>query len=112
LRCSKTPLASWGRKLLAAKGSVNLAVAAIARKLTVALWYLMMGRWTALEEMDARLLRKVSHMIGSIGQPGLKALGKIRKAYQEEVCQRLKSGRVYLLDPNKKYAPQPSVSLA
>jgi transposase len=74
LRCSKTPLASWGRKLLAAKGSVNLAVAAIARKLTVALWYLMMGRWTALEEMDARLLRKVSHLIGSIGPPGLKAL--------------------------------------
>jgi hypothetical protein len=42
----------------------------------------------------------------------LKALGKIRKAYREEICQRLKSGRVYLLDPNKKYAPQPSVSLA
>jgi hypothetical protein len=34
----------------------------------------MMGRWTALEEMDARLLRKVSHLIGSIGPPGLKAL--------------------------------------
>jgi transposase len=112
LRCSKTPLASWGRKLLAAKGSVNLAVAAIARKLTVALWYLMMGRWTALEEMDARLLRKVSHLIGAVGQPGLQALGKIRKAYREEICQRLKSGRVYVLDPNKKYAPRPAANPA
>jgi transposase len=112
LRCSKSALARWGRKLLAAKGSVNLAVAAIARKLTVATWYLMMGRWTALEELDARLLRKVSHLIGAVGQPGLKALGKIRKAYREEICQRLKSGRTYLLDPNKKYAPQPSVSSA
>lgn len=108
LRCSQTPLARWGRKLLAAKGSVNLAVAAIARKLTVALWYLMMGRWTALEELDARLLRKVSSLISSVGEPGLKALGKTRKLYREEICQRLKSGRTYVLDPNKKYVPQPA----
>ncbi len=102
LRCSQTPLARWGKKLLAAKGSVNVAVAAIARKLTVAVWYLMMGRWTALEEIDARLLRKVSTMIGSVGQPGLKSLGKTRQAYREEICQRLKTGRTYVLDPNKK----------
>jgi transposase len=114
LRSSQTPLARWGKKLLASKGSVNLAVAAIARKLTLAIWYLMMGRWTALEEMDARLLRKVSHMLGSVGQPGLKALGKTRKVYREEIYQRLKTGRTYVLDPNKKYAPQPqpTVSLA
>jgi transposase len=108
LRCSQTPLARWGRKLLAAKGSVNLAVAAIARKLTVALWYLMMGRWTALEELDARLLRKVSSLISSVGEPGLKALGKTRKLYRQEICQRLKHGRTYVLDPNKKYLPQPA----
>jgi len=112
LRCSKTPLAAWGRKLLAAKGSVNLAVAAIARKLTVALWYLMSGRWTTLEEIDARLLRKVSHLISSVGQPGLKAMGKIRKAYREEIYQRLKTGRTYVLDPNKRYAPQPAANPA
>jgi transposase len=112
LRCSQTPLARWGRKLLAAKGSVNLAVAAIARKLTVALWYLMMGRWTALEELDARLLRKVSSLIGSVGEPGLTALGKTRKRYREEICQRLKNGRPYALDPNRKYAPQPAANPA
>ncbi len=60
LRSGKTPLARWGKKLLAARGSVNLAVAAIARKLTVAVWYLMMGRWTPLEQMDARLVGKVT----------------------------------------------------
>ena len=112
LRCSQTPLARWGRKLLAAKGSVNLAVAAIARKLTVALWYLMMGRWTALEELDARLLRKVSSLIGSVGELGLKALGKIRKLYREEICQRLKTGRSYVLDPNLKYIPRPTAKPA
>ena len=108
LRCSQTPLARWGRKLWAAKGSVNLAVAAIARKLTVATWYLMSGRWTTLEELDARLLRKVSYLISSAGQPELQALGKTRKLYREEICQRLKTGRTCVLDPNKKYAPQPA----
>ena len=30
-----------------------------------------------------------------------------RKAYRQEIYQLLKSGRVYVLDPNKKYTPQP-----
>jgi transposase len=114
LRCGRTALARWGKKLLATKGSVNLAVAAIARKLTVAVWYLMRGRWTPLEEIDERLVIKVGKMIGSVGQPGLQALGKTRQAYRQEIYQRLKTGRVYVLDPNKKYAaqPQPTVGLA
>jgi transposase len=106
LRAGKSPLARWGKKLLAAKGSVNLAVAAIARKLTVAVWYLMMGRWTALEEIDLRLLAKLTKMIRSAGPQALQSLGKTRKTYREEICQRLKTGRVYLLDPNKKFIPQ------
>jgi transposase len=114
LRSSKTPLARWGKKLLAAKGSVNLAVAAIARKLTVAAWYLMMGRWTTLEEIDKRLLGKVTKMIGSVGHQGLKSLGKTRKTYREEIYQRLKTGQVYVLNPDKKYVPhlQPTATLA
>jgi transposase len=107
LRCSKTPLAQWGKKLLGRKGSVNLAVAAMARKLTVAVWYLLMGQWTPLEEIDERLVIKVGKMIGSVGQQGLQRLGKIRQVYREEIYQSLKSGRVYVLDPNKKYTPKP-----
>jgi len=98
--------------LLASKGSVNLAVAAIARKLTVAVWYLMMGRWTTLEEIDARLLAKVSKMIGSVGQQELQSLGKTRKTYRAEICQRLKTGREYVLDPNKKFVSQPAANPA
>ena len=112
LRSGKNPLARWGKKLLATKGSLNLAVAAIARKLTVAVWYLMMGRWTTLEELDASLRLKVGKMIRSVGQPGLKALGKTRKAYREEICQRLKTGREYVLDPNKKFVAKPAASPA
>jgi len=56
---SHHPLAKWGKKLLARKGSRNLAAGAVARKLAVAIWYLLMGRWTPLEEIDERLALKV-----------------------------------------------------
>jgi transposase len=102
---SSHPLAKWGKKLLARKGSVNLAVAAIARKLAVAIWYLMMGRWTPLEEIDDRLAIKVSKIITNVGSKGLKELGKTRKAFREEIYGSLKAGRIYVLDPNKKLAP-------
>lgn len=109
LRCSQTPLAKWGKKLLARTGKINLVVAAMARKLTVAAWYLMMGRWTQLQEMDKRLNLKVTKMIGSVGRQGLKALGKTREAFREEIWQRLKSGREYVLDPDKKFIPGPKI---
>jgi transposase len=112
LRCSKTPLAQWGKKLLARKGQVNLVVAAIARKLTVAVWYLLMGKWTPLEEIDARLEAKVTKMIGQVGARGLQQLGKNRKAWRQEIYQRLKTGKVYLLDPNKKFTPAPAPPVA
>jgi hypothetical protein len=101
LRSGKNPLAQWGKKLLASKGSVKLAVAAIARKLTVAVWYLMMGRWSPLEEIDAALTVKVGKILTSVGKPALQRLGKSRKTFREEVNQSLKTGRVYVLDPNK-----------
>jgi transposase len=91
------PLAKWGRKLLGRKGSVKLAVAAIARKLTVAIWYLMMGRWTPLEEIDERLSLKVGKMISQVGRQGLKTLGKTRRTFRQEIHGLLKTGRVYVL---------------
>jgi len=97
LRCSKSPLAQWGKKLLASKSQINLAVAAMARKLTVAIWYLLNGRWTPLEEIDDPLALKVGKMISSVGEPGLKTLNKPRKAFREEILQRLKAGRSYQL---------------
>jgi len=109
LRCSKTPLAIWGRKLLGRKGAVNLAVAAIARRLAVAIWYLMMGRWTSLEEIDKRLSQKVGKIISQVGIAGLKTLGKTRQVFRQEICQSLKSGREYVLDPTKKFTADPKI---
>ena len=102
---SSHPLAKWGKKLLARKGSMKLAVAAIARKLVVAIWYLMMGRWTPLEEIDQRLAGKLSKIITNVGAEGLKKLGKTRRAFREEIHQLIKTGRTYELDPTKKFTP-------
>jgi len=77
----------------------------MARKLAVAIWYLMMGRWTPLEEIDDRLAIKVAKIITTVGQQGLTKLGKTRKAFKNEIYDSLKAGRVYTLDPNKKFAP-------
>jgi len=110
LRCSKSPLAQWGKKLLARKGSVNLAVCAMARKLAVAVWYLMMGRWTTLEELDAGLRLKVGKIITQVGAAGLKKLSKTRKTLREEIFQSLKTGKAYVLDPNKKFTPEPALA--
>ena len=107
LRCAKTPLAQWGKRLLASKGQLNLVVAAMARKLTVAVWYLLMGRWTPLTEIDERLVVKVGKMIGAVGRPVLKHLGKTPKAYRQEIYEKLQTGRIYVLDPNLKFTPKP-----
>jgi len=108
LRTSKTPLGKWGRKLLASKGQVNLAVAAVARKLAVAVWYLLRGRWTPLEEIDARLQLKVGKILSQVGARQLQQSGKSRAAWRKEIYERLKTGRTYQLDPDKKFTPAPA----
>jgi transposase len=107
LRSATTPLAQWGKKLLGRKGQINLVVAAIARKLTVAVWYLLMGRWTPLEEIDERLARKIGTIITQVGTKGLQELDKTRQVLREQVHQSLKAGRVYVLDPHLKFVAKP-----
>jgi transposase len=102
---SQHPLAKWGKKLLARKGSLNLAAGAVARKLAVAIWYLMMGRWTPLEEIDERLALKIGKIMASVGAKGLKQLGKSRKLMREQIYASLRSAKIYLLNPDKKFAP-------
>lgn len=110
---SKHPLAKWGKRLLARKGSLKLAVAAVARKLTVAVWYLMKGRWSSLEELDDSLNRKVGKIITNVGQAGLKHLGKTRKDLRQQTIERLKSGRTYVLDSHPKmFEPKAKTGLS
>ena len=107
LRCAKNPLAQWGKKLLRRKGSVNLTVGAMARKLAVAVWYLLMGRWTPLEEIDERLALKVGKMISQAGPAALQQLGKTRKAFRQEIYQSLQTTKIYVLHHTKKLAQKP-----
>ena len=104
---SNDPLGTWGRKLLAKKGSYNLAVAAVARRLTVSIWYLMMGRWAPFQELNNRLSQKLGKIISTVGNAKLKKLGTTRRALREQCVQSLKTGRIYVLDPNFIFTPKP-----
>ena len=114
LRCARTPLAHWGKKLLARKGELKLVVAAIARKLAVAVWYLMMGRWTPLEEVDLRLEIKLGKIITQVAPAKElpKKVGQTRSALLQEIRDRLKTGREYLRPPTQKPSPTANRSLA
>lgn len=81
---SKHPLAKWGKSFWHARPQSNLTAGTVAPKLTVAVWYLLMCRWTPLEEIDARLALKVGKIIGSVGTKGLKQLQKTRKAFKKK----------------------------
>jgi len=100
---SKDPLAQWGKRLAARKSSTKLAVAAVARRLAVAVWYLMRGLWSQLQEIDQRLEIKVRRIISHMGTEALKKAGKTRQALRDETYQSLKAGRIYVLDPNKQF---------
>ena len=103
---SKTPLGRWGQELARAKDSTNLAAAAVARRLTVAIWYLMKGQWEQLSELNRSLSLKVGKIISRVGDKGLQTLGKNRKTLRQQMEQVLLGGRVYVLDPNKKFTPK------
>jgi transposase len=99
------PLSRWAKTLMARKGSKKLAVAAVARRLTVAIWYLMMGRWTALDEVDDRLSQKVGKVITKAGQRLLQKTD--RQKLRQQAIQSLKRGRTYVLDPEKRWQDPP-----
>lgn len=102
---TKNPLSKWGQKLLRRKGDINLVVVAVARKMAVAIWYLLKGQWASLEEIDKSLDIKVHKIVSHVGTAGCKILKKTRKQLRTEVLERLKTGRTYYLDPNRKMVP-------
>jgi transposase len=101
LRCGTTSLAKWGRKLRARKSQVNIAVAAVARKLAVAAWYTLSGRVSPAEEIEPRVAIKISKIISSVGKEALAQLQETRQTLRQKTYDTLKSGRVYILDPTK-----------
>jgi transposase len=69
-----SPLHKWGWKLALRKHR-NHAVAALARKLTVAIWHLLMGHFTPLVEATQHLTTKLLKLATVLGRDTLRQLG-------------------------------------
>lgn len=85
LQQRSSPLHSWGWKLCLRKSNKNVAVAAIARKLTVSIWYCLRGLFTPLAKIDETLQVKLSKLATAIGLKTIRHLGyKSKAAFIEE----------------------------
>lgn len=69
-----SPFHKWGWKLLVKKHR-NEAAVAVARKLTVSIWHLLMGHFTPLLEVTDHLRTKLLKLATVIGKEGIQALG-------------------------------------
>lgn len=69
-----SPLHRWGWKLALTKDH-NQAVAAVARKLVVSIWHLLMGHFSPLVETDKHLTQKLLKLATVLGRDLLKELG-------------------------------------
>jgi len=100
LRQRNLPLGRWGWRLLARKSSRNEVVVAVARKMVVAVWYLLKGLWNPLIELNQRAQIKLTKITGEI-----KGLTREQRAqcFQEAKRKLLEEG-IYVLDPTKTFA--------
>ncbi len=103
LRSPSHALAKWGRKLLARKSAYNLVVAAVARRLVVSIWYLLMGRAEPVEHIQSSLRAKLGKIAAKVATPVLDRLGKDRTLLRQEMEQSLQLGRVYHLEPRRTF---------
>ena len=85
-----SPLHTWGWKLCLRKAHKNVAIAAIARKLTVSIWYMLRGLFTPLQQIDASLRVKLAKIATAIGVKTIRHLGyKSKVAFIEKKSQWL-----------------------
>lgn len=74
LRYGNDATHKWAVALKMRKG-VNIAVCALARKLVVAIWYLLSGHFTPLKEADQKLRIKLTKLASDIGLKTLRNEG-------------------------------------
>ncbi len=111
LRSPHHALAKWGRKLLARKGAYNLVVAAVARRLVVSIWYLLMGRAEPVERIEPALRAKLGKIAAKVAAPALEHLGKNRVELRRDMEQSLRQARAYPLHPPRAFVPSASPPL-
>jgi len=71
----ESDLGQWGWKLFARKGHRNIAVAAVARKLVVQVWHLLMGHPPTLLEAHKSLTLKLHKLAVTLGKQMRAQLG-------------------------------------
>jgi transposase len=74
LNYKNSPLHKWGWKLTIKKHR-NLAVAAVARKITTSVWHMLMGHFTPLLDINKTLYSKLDVIAGIIGKEELSQRG-------------------------------------
>lgn len=74
MKQTTSPLHRWGWKLALTKDH-NQAVAAVARKLVVSIWHLLMGHFSPLLETNSHLTQKLLKLATVLGRDTLKQLG-------------------------------------
>lgn len=80
-----SPLHKWAWKLVLRKTHKNIAVAAVARKITVAIWYMMRGLFTPLQEVTMSIKVKLNKLATEIGSKTIKQMGyRTKKDFLEE----------------------------
>lgn len=90
LRSGKaTALGQWGWKLFARRGSRNIAVAAVARKLLVQVWHLLKGNPPLALENNRGVMLKLKKLAVVIGKQLRKELGLGKRI--EDTVQLLKA---------------------
>jgi transposase len=100
LRQHNLPLSRWGFRLLARKSSRNEVVVAVARKMVVAVWYVLKGLWNPLLELSQRAQIK----LGKITREVKDLTRQERAQCFEEAKRKLLEQGIYLLDPTKMFA--------
>ena len=82
-------------------------MAAVARKLTVAIWYVLQGKYEGVQNIDACLSLKIGKILSKVGAEKLREMGTDRKTLRGQMAESLKNGRVYQLDPTQVHRDPP-----
>ena len=86
MRTGKGNMHKWARHLCESGKNRNLATCALARKMTVYVWHILMGHPTPNATPDPAFVHKLSKLASELGKDTLETLGfKSAKEYVETV---------------------------
>ncbi|XHR31288.1 MAG: IS110 family transposase [Chthoniobacteraceae bacterium] len=89
LRVPQAPFAQWGYKLVIRRGR-NRATIGVARKLATAVWYCLSGAFSAMDEIEPMVDRKLNLLVNACGSLKERILGDLSpQAYMAQMLLML-----------------------